>query len=221
MEDLKNYENKLIYFIIFNISLFFIINFDFKKVISYQDIISLILTVPILYLPTYFINNITDTEKKFKILYPCIPNHRFAYNIFTKMETGEIKYNKRLIDIDLIKKFYGPFKDGIEEDALWYQLYNKYKYDQKIFEQNRQFLLCRDFTAMIIPFTLLYLLVAFWIRVPLNNIHYIIIATLLEFFAFRKLAEMHNEKFAKSVLQEETSILKKYKHQTRLSDFNK
>ena len=209
MNDLKNYDDKIIYFTMFNISLFLLINFNYKFIISNHDIISLILTVPILYLPTYLINYLISTETKFKLLYPFTPNHRFAYNIFTKMETGEIKYDKRLIDINLIKKFYGPFKDGIEEDNIWYQIYNKHKYDQKIFEQNRHFLLCRDFTAMIIPFTVLFLIVVFWLGIPFNNLIFILIISVFEFFIFRELAEKHNKKFALSVLQEETNKLKK------------
>ncbi|MGN0105438.1 hypothetical protein [Methanobrevibacter ruminantium] len=221
MEDLKNYDDKLIYFVIFNISLFLLINFNYKIIIENQEIISLILTVPILYLPTYLINNMIDREKKFKLLYFNKPLNRFASDIFTKIRENEIKYNKKLIDIDLIEKIYGNPKNPCEEDELWYTLYNKHKYDPKIYQQNRQFLLCRDFTSMIIPFTIIFSIIVYFLGLPMRNIFYIFIVSLIELVIFRYITIKHNEKFALSVLQEETNTLKKDKHQTRLNDFNK
>lgn len=208
-EDLKNYDDKLVYFVIFNIALFLLVNFDFKVIVENHELVSLILTIPVLYFPIYLINNTLSENQKFKALFPQKHNHHFASDIFTKLSSGNIKDEK--IDVNLIiENHYHP-KNFDEEDTLWYDIYLKHRYTQKVFEQHRQFLFCRDFTMMIVPLTGLYLLLMHFLKIPLNNIWLIFIIAIVEFLFFWKLSTDHNKKLVMIVLQEETYKLKNEK----------
>lgn len=206
-DDLKNYDDKLVYFVIFNIALFFLVNFDFKLILENHELISLILTVPVLYFPIYVINNALSEDDKFFVLFPLKHNHHFASDIFTKLKIGEIENEK--IDVDLImKKYYEP-EDFDQEDDLWYDIYLKHKYDQKVFEHHRQFLFSRDFTMMILPLTGFYLLAMYLLKIQLNNLWLIFAIVIVEFLFFWLLTRCHNRKLVLVVLQEETYKLKK------------
>lgn len=212
MENLKNYDDKLIYFIIFNISLVILIS-NYKIITENSALLSLILTASILYLPIYIINNIIPREFKFFIIYPTKKPHRFSSDLFTKLKNNKIKYNKELINLELILNTYGNPKTNQEEDKLWYELYNKHRYDHKIYQQNRQFLLSRDITTIVIFFTIIFLLITIIFKLPLNQGSIIIIG-IIELMIFREITIKNNKTFALSVLQEETKILKKLKLQT-------
>ena len=84
-DDLKNYEDKLVYFVIFNIALFILINFDFEVILEHHELISLILAIPILYFPIYVINNVITEDWKLFVLYHRKHNQHFASDIFTKL----------------------------------------------------------------------------------------------------------------------------------------
>ena len=206
-DDLKNYEDKLVYFVIFNIALFILVNFGFQVILKNYELISLILTIPVLYFPIYVINNTLSEKLKFFVLFPEKHNHHYASDIFTKLSTGEIKDEK--IDAELIIKNHYPPKDFDEEDDLWYDIYLKHRYDQKVFEHHRQFLFSRDFTMMILPLTILYLLFMHLIKIPLNNFWLICTISVIEFIFFYFLTRNHNKKLVLIVLQEETYNLKK------------
>ena len=45
-EDLKNYNNELAYFVLFNIALFIWIELDFKFIIENYELLSVLLTIP-------------------------------------------------------------------------------------------------------------------------------------------------------------------------------
>lgn len=206
-DDLKNYENKIVYFVIFNIALFILINFDFQVILNNYELISLVFTIPILYFPIYVINNTLSEDHKFFILFPRKHNHHFASDIFSRLQTNNIKNEK--IDVDLIiDNHYFP-KDFDEEDDLWYDIYIEHRYNPKVFEHHRQFLFSRDFTMLIFPFTGLYLLFMNLIKIPLNNLWIICIITISDFIFFLWLTRHHNEKLVLVVLEEETYKLKK------------
>lgn len=204
MDELKNYDNKLIYIIIFNIVLTLWIS-NPSSLIENNLIISTFLTVPILYLPTYLINNLIPSEWKFKLIYPDNEKHRFAYGIFRKLRNGDIQYNKKLIDLELIINTYGLPKTKSEEDNLWYSIYEEHRYDNKISQQHREFLFCRDFTTIILIMTILFPIILS--KIGLNADIYINIG-LLEFWIFFMLSRYKNKKMVLSVLQEETKSLK-------------
>ena len=52
-EDLKNYNNELAYFVLFNIALFIWIELDFKFIIENYELLSVLLTIPLYYFPIY------------------------------------------------------------------------------------------------------------------------------------------------------------------------
>ena len=101
-EDLKNYNNELAYFVLFNIALFIWIELDFKFIIENYELLSVLLTIPLYYFPIYLFNNLMPSDWKFFVLYPLKHNHHYASDIFTKIDSGKIKVKKALIDIDLI-----------------------------------------------------------------------------------------------------------------------
>ncbi len=208
-DDLKNYEDKLVYFVIFNIALFILINFDFEVILEHHELISLILAIPILYFPIYVINNVITEDWKFFVLYPRKHNHHFASDIFTKLLSNKIKDEK--IDVDLIIKEYGRPKNFDEEDDLWYDIYYNHRYDQKVYEHHRQFLFCRDFTVMVLPLIVLYIIFTYFLKILINNVEIICLIAIFEFIGFWCLTRYQNKKFALSVLQEETYKLKKLK----------
>lgn len=207
MDDLKDYDNKLIYFIIFDIALFLLINYNFKTIITNHGILSIILSVPVLYLPVYILNNIISEEFKFWILYFYKKPHRFAANIFTRMKNGSLNYNKNYIDVDLILEKYGNPEGSYEEDSVWYKIYLKRRYEPKVYQQHRLFLLSRDFTAIIFPLTILFSIVVYFLGISLYNISILIGISIFEVFLFRLIAIKQNKKFVLSVLQEETYYL--------------
>lgn len=205
-DDLKNYGDKLVYFAIFNIALFLLINLTIEVIIKNPELLSLILTAPVLYLPVYVINNALSENLKFLVLFPEKHNHHYASDIFTKLCTGKIKDEK--IDATLIiKNHYNP-KDFDEEDGLWYDIYWEHRYNPKVFEHHRQFLFSRDFTMMILPLTGLYLVFMYLIKIPLNNFWLICIIVVIEFISFWYLSRNHNKKLILIVLQEETYKIK-------------
>lgn len=207
MEELKNYDDKLIYIIIFNVAFTLLLN-NPTTFIENSDMISIILTVPALYLPIYIINNLFSREWKFKILYPENESHRFAYGIFTKLQNNTLKYDPKLIDVDLILKIHGKPKTEPKEDKLWYKIYKKHRYDNKIYQQNRQFLFCRDSLATVLIITLIFSILA-----QVFGFEYLIVTIvsigIIESIIFWILAREHNKTLALSVLQEETDHLKR------------
>ncbi len=209
-DDLKNYGDKLVYFAIFNIGLFLLINLTIEVIIKNPELISLILTAPVLYLPVYVINNALSEKLKFLILFPEKHNHHYASDIFTRLSTGKIKDEK--IDVELIIKNHYKPNNSNEEDELWYDIYWEHRYNQKVLEHHRQFLFSRDFTMIILPLTVVYLLFMHLIKFPLNNFWLICIITLIEFISFLCLSRTHNKKLVLVVLQEETYKLKKSKN---------
>lgn len=56
MDDLKNYDDKLIYIIIFNVAVTLLLN-NPATFIENNELISFVLTVPVLYLPIYIISS--------------------------------------------------------------------------------------------------------------------------------------------------------------------
>lgn len=211
MENLKNYDDKIIYFVIFNISLFLLMNYNYEIIIKNFDVISIILSASIVYLPIYLINNLIPRKFKFKLLYFNKPIPTFASDIFTKMKNNKIKYDKKYINLNLIFEKHTPPKTNEEEDNLWYSLYTKHRYNPKIYQQNRDFMLCRDFVSLIMPLTLVFSIIVYFFGVTLKNIIIIIVIAFIEFLIFRYITIKFNEKFALSVLQEETYHIKNEK----------
>ena len=212
MNDLKDYDDKLIYFIIFNIGLFLLINYNFRTIINNYGIFSIILSVPVLYLPIYLFNNMIPANYKFKILYYNKKHQRFASDIFTRMKNGKLNYNKNLINLDLIFKTYGCPKT-YEEDSLWYKIYLKRRYEPIVYQQHKLFLLSRDFTAIILPLTLSFSVVVYFLGISLSNILIFLVISIIEVLIFRYIAIEQNKKFALSVLQEETYYLNEGKNE--------
>ena len=207
MDDLKNYDDKLIYIIIFNVAVTLLFN-NPTTFIENHEIISILLTVPVLYLPIYIINNLFSREWKYYILYPKNESHRFAYGIFTRLKNNNIEYDSDLIDVDLILKNHERPKTEIDEDNLWYRIYNKHRYDNKIYQQNRQFLFCRDSMTTVIIITPIFSILAELFGFD-SLILTIVILGIIEFIIFRKLARKQNEILVLSALQEETDYLRK------------
>lgn len=219
MEDIKDYDDKLIYIIIFNVAFTLLIN-DPSTFIENNAIISIILTVPILFLPIYVITNIIPSELKFKILYPDNKKHRYAYGIFTRLKNNKLKYNKKLIDMDIIVTNHGIPKTKTKEDDLWYAIYNKHKYDTKIYQQHKQFLFCRDFTTIILIITIIFSILS--LKFGFNSfIKTMIEIGICEFVIFWILSRYKNKILVLSVLQEETESLKKmeYKYSTSIPKY--
>lgn len=211
MDDLKNYDDKLIYIIIFNVAVTLLFN-NPATFIANNEIISIVLTVPVLYLPIYIINNLFSREWKYKILYPKNESHRFAYGIFTRLKNQDIDYDSELIDVNLILKNHEEPKTEVEEDNLWYKIYNKYRYDNKIYQQNRQFLFCRDSMATVLIITPIFSILAELFGFS-SLILVIVLVGIFEFIIFWFLARKQNGILVLSVLQEETDYLrKKLKH---------
>lgn len=207
MNDLKNYDDKLIYIIIFNVAVTLLLN-NPATFIENNELISFVLTVPVLYLPIYIINNLLSREWKYKILYPKNDLHRFAYGIFTRLRNNEIKYDSKLIDVELILDNHEEPKTEPEEDDLWYKIYNEYRYDNKIYQQNRQFLFCRDSMAAVLIITLIFLVVGLFVGFNSIILTMVCLGT-FEFCFFREYAIKHNKILVLSVLQEETAHLRK------------
>lgn len=211
MDDLKNYDDKLIYIIIFNVAVTLLLN-NPTTFIANNEIISIILTVPVLYLPIYIINNLFSREWKYKILYPKNESHRFAYGIFTRLKNHDIGYDSEFIDVDLILKNHVKPKTEVEEDNLWYKIYNKHRYDNKIYQQNRQFLFCRDSMATVLIITPIFSILAELFGFS-SLILVIVLVGIFEFIIFWFLARKQNGILVLSILQEETDYLrKKLKH---------
>ena len=217
MDDLKNYDDKLIYIIIFNVAVTLLLN-NPTTFIANNEIISIILTVPVIYWPIYIINNLFSREWKYKILYPKNKSHRFAYGIFTRLKNQNIDYSSELIDVDLILKNHEKPKTEIDEDNLWYRIYNKHRYDNKIYQQNRQFLFCRDSMATVIIITPIFSILVELFGFS-SLILTIVIVGIFEFIIFRKLAIKQNEILVLSVLQEETDCLRKKLKHTVISNY--
>ncbi len=204
---MKNYDDKLIYTIIFNVAFTLLLN-NPTTLIKNSDMISIVLTVPVLYLPIYIINNLVSSEWKYKLLYPKNEPHRFAYGIFTKLQNNGLKYDSKLIDVELILKVNGKPKTELKEDELWYKIYQKHRYDNKIYQQNRQFLFCRDNMVIVLIITLIFSILAQVFGFGCLIVTIVCIG-IFESIIFRILAKKHNETLALSVLQEETDCLKR------------
>lgn len=214
MSELKEYDNKLIFFIIFNI----IVSFYFNNPNTFTNnygIISIILTTSFFYLPIYLVKNIFPREWKFRILYPQNESHRFAYGVFSRLKFGKLKYDKKLIDLELILKKYDMPKTKLKEDDLWYEIYEKHKDKNKIHDQNKQFLMCRDYTIIILIITITFIILYLTISILGSFFGFkyfilsMIILGIMEFFIFYFLARHNNKLLALYVLQEETNDLKK------------
>lgn len=210
MDDLKNYNDKLIYIIIFQVAFTILLN-NPTTFIKNSDMISIILTVPALYLPSYIINNLFPCEWKYKILYPENESHRFAYGIFTKLQNNALKYDPKLIDVDLILSIHGKPKTKPKEDELWYNIYKKHRYDNKIYQQNRQFLFCRDSLTTVLIITLIFSVLAQVFGFRYLTVTIVSIG-IIESIIFWMLTRKHNKTLALSVLQEETDHLKRKKN---------
>ena len=101
-EDLKNYNNELAYFVLFNIALFIWIELDFKFIIENYELLSVLLTIPLYYFPIYLFNNLMPSDWKFFVLYPLKHNHHYASDIFTKIDSGKIIYiNLKQLNMDI------------------------------------------------------------------------------------------------------------------------
>lgn len=207
-EDLKNYNNELAYFVLFNIALFIWIELDFKFIIENYELLSVLLTIPLYYFPIYLFNNLMPSDWKFFVLYPLKHNHHYASDIFTKIDSGKIKVKKALIDIDLIIKKHRQPKNADDEDKLWFELYYNHRYDNKVYHHHRRFLFCRDYTMMIMPLFALFILTDYILKYSLNNELMLLLIAIVEFITFWILARYQNKKFALAVLQEETYRLK-------------
>jgi len=206
VNNIKNYDYKLVSFIIFNLALFLLLDFNYKLFVFDFDKLALILSVPVLYFPIYVLNAIIPSDIKFFILYFNKPLHHFAHNIFSRLENKSIKYDNNIsINLNLIfEKYYKP-KNYRDEDELWYSIYLKHKDDDKIMYQHSQFLLCRDFTAIIIPFSIIFsLFLYFYYHFPMINILHFIICMIIELIIFRNIAIKFNKYFILSVLANET-----------------
>ena len=216
-EDLKNYGDKLVYFVIFNLAWFILLDFDMKLFVENYDLIKIILSTSIFYFPIYIINNYINADWKFVLLYPRKYNHHYASDIFTKIKIGKLK-TKELIDINLIIRKYGYKKDPKFEDNLWFKLYLKHRYDSKIYQQHRQFLFCRDLTALMPLLSIFLIVLDYSITISIaGRIWIVIFILIIEFIIVRGLAIKQNEKFALSVLQEETTNLKRKPNKNRIS----
>lgn len=209
MENLKNYDKKLVIYIFSNLLIFYIINNNFNIIYEYSNLISF-LSVPLLSLIVFVINNIIPREIKFTILYFYKKKHRFASEIFTRLKNQDISYDENFIDVDLILNKYKDW-EGKDEDDLWYNIYFKHKYDEKIYQQNRDFLFVRDFTALILPITILFFIINYIFKIPCQNSWIILILALLEFFFFRMISIKNNKRLVLSVLQQETYEINKKK----------
>ena len=218
MDDLKNYDDKLIYIIIFNVAVTLLLN-NPATFIANNEIISIVLTVPVLYLPIYIINNLFSREWKYKILYPNNKSHRFAYGIFTRLKNQDLEYDSELIDVNLILKNHEKPKTEVEEDNLWYKIYNKYRYDKKIYQQNRQFLFCRDSMATVPIITPIFSILAELLGFS-SLILVIVLVGIFEFIIFWFLARKQNGILVLSVLQEETDYLRKKLKHTVISNYD-
>ncbi len=91
-------------------------------------------------MPIYIINNLFSREWKYKILCPRNASHRFAQGIFTRLKNHDIDYDSKLMDVDLILMNHVKLKTEVGEDNLWCKIYNKHRCDNKIYQQNMQFL---------------------------------------------------------------------------------
>lgn len=220
-EDLKNYDEKLVSLVLFNLAWLLILDFDIVSIIKNYEIITFILTVPIFYFPTYLVNNFIPENVKFIILYPFKDNHHYASDIFTKILNKDIEVDTNLINIELLTKKYGYIEDPNFEDSLWRELYEKHRYEAKVYQHHRQFLFCRDLTMISIP--LFVVLIILDLSLPFSHKHTlcIIIISIVEWFVLKLLTEYQNKKFALSVLQEETRVLTTGKHKKRVSTKSK
>ena len=218
MDDLKNYDDKLIYLIIFNVAVTLLLN-NPATFVENNEIISIVLTVPVLFLPIYVINNLFSREWKYKLLYPKNESHRFAYDIFTRLKNHDIKYDSELIDGDLILKNHEKPKTEVEENNLWYKIYNKHRYDNKIYQQNRQFLFCRDSMTTVLIITPIFIILVELFEFS-SLILIIVIVGIFEFIIFWFLARKQNEILILSVLQEETDYLRKKLKHTAISNYD-
>ena len=115
--------------------------------------------------------------------------------------------------MDLILNYHEKPKTEVEEDNLWYGIYNNHRYDNKIYQQNRQFLFCRDSMATVLIITPFFSILAEFFGFN-SLILVIVIVGIFEFIIFWYLARKQNGILVLSVLQEETDYLrKKLKHE--------
>lgn len=219
--DLKNYDDKLVYFVIFNVAWFLLLDFNLELLIKNYQLLPVILSIPIFYFPIYLINNFIHSNWKFVLLYPFKDNHHYASDIFTRILHNKIKINKNLIDIALIIEKYDYYQYSDFEDNLWQKLYYKYRFNPKVYQHHKEFLFCRDLTSIIFPLGCVLIIIDQTLNISYKHISWIILLIALEFLVLRRLAEHQNKKFALSVLQEETDSLKKIRYNNRVSKKSK
>ena len=203
-EDLKNYDNALTYFVLFNIALFILIELKFEGINNNSELISLLLKIPIYFFPIYLFNNLIPSDWKFFALYPKKHNHHYASDIFSRIESEKIKVKKELIDINLIFKNHRRPKDNDDEDNLWFELYYKHRYDNKVYQQHRRFLFCRDYTMMILPLYISFIFIDYLYKFSPHNEVILLIIAIFELLILWTLTIYQNRKFVLAVLQEET-----------------
>lgn len=221
IEDLKNYDNALAYFVLFNIALFILIELKFEVISDNIQLISLLLTIPIYYFPLCIFNNLLPSDLKFFALYPIKHNHHYASDIFSRIESGKIKVKKELIDINLIFKKHRHPQDNDDEDNLWFELYYKHRYDNKVYQQHRRFLFYRDYTMMILPLYALFIFTDYVFKFSPHKEVLLLIIAIIEFLILWTLTIYQNRKFALAVLQEESFRLMQTPKKQHLSQKSK
>lgn len=221
IEDLKNYDNALAYFVLFNIALFILIELKFEVISNNTQLISLLLTIPIYYFPLCIFNNLLPSDWKFFALYPIKHNYHYASDIFSRIESGKIKVKKELIDINLIFKKHRHPQDNDDEDNLWFELYYKHRYDNKVYQQHRRFLFYRDYTMMILPLYALFIFTDYVFKFSPHKEVLLLIIAIIEFLILWTLTIYQNRKFALAVLQEESFRLMQTPKKQHLSQKSK
>lgn len=147
-------------------------------------------------------NHIIKSKQKFMIVFRKIKNPYPSCCAFSKYALEDHR-----IQLKVIKQKYGELPSCPEkEDKLWYEIYQKRKYNPMILNSQWKFLLMRDVTCLTLIFifgTLFLIMLSFsveFINVIYPNIYYILIILFGSFFLFDIAAINTGVSFVKDVL---------------------
>jgi hypothetical protein len=121
---------------------------------------------------------------------------------FTKIAETDMR-----IDPDALEAAYGPLPDEpAEQNRLWFKWYREYQDEVGISQVHREYLFTRDWAGLAVLLALALTPLAFW-QMTDARAWLLIAIFMLQYFAVRRSAKNHGERFVASVLANKSASI--------------